>query len=44
MIVAKSDEPEILYRLVEGEQLGTLFYAENVHPQLNKLRVNSGTS
>lgn len=25
MIVAKSDEPEILYRLVEGEQLGTLF-------------------
>ena len=44
MIVAKSDEPEILYRLVEGEQLGTLFYAENVHPQLKKRDIIIGTA
>lgn len=44
MVIAKSDAPDVLYRIMDGEEVGTLFHAENVHPQLKKRDIIIGTA
>lgn len=44
MIIAKSDEKEVLLRIMDGEEIGTLFRGENVHPQLKKRDIIIGTA
>ena len=44
MIIAKSTEADVLQRIMDGEEVGTLFYGENVHPQLKKRDVIIGTA
>lgn len=36
MIIACSSEADILYRIMNGEEAGTLFRAQDVHPQMRK--------
>ncbi len=44
MIIAKSDEEDVLERIMDGEEIGTLFRGENVHPQLKKRDIIIGTA
>lgn len=44
MIIAKSDEADVLERIMDGEEIGTLFCGENVHPQLKKRDIIIGTA
>ncbi len=44
MIIAQSDEPDVLERIMDGEEIGTLFCGENVHPQLKKRDIIIGTA
>lgn len=44
MIIAKSTGADVLQRIMDGEEVGTLFYGENVHPQLKKRDVIIGTA
>ena len=44
MIIAKSDEADVLERIMDGEEIGTLFRGENVHPQLKKRDIIIGTA
>lgn len=44
MIIAKSDEKDVLERIMDGEEIGTLFCGENVHPQLKKRDIIIGTA
>lgn len=44
MIIAKSDEVDVLERIMDGEEIGTLFRGENVHPQLKKRDIIIGTA
>lgn len=36
MVIAKSTLPEVLERIMDGEDVGTWFKGENVHPQLKR--------
>ncbi len=36
MIIAQSMHPNVLYHIMEGENVGTFFYGEDVHPQMKK--------
>lgn len=42
MIIAQSDFPQILYRITDGEPIGTFFRADCVHPQLKRKEVIIG--
>ena len=44
MIIAESKNPEILQRIVEGEEVGTFFAAENVHPQMKRREIIIGSA
>ncbi len=44
MIIAQSDEVDVLERIMDGEEIGTLFCGENVHPQLKKRDIIIGTA
>lgn len=44
MIIAKSDEEDVLERIMDSEEIGTLFRGENVHPQLKKRDIIIGTA
>ncbi len=44
MIIAQSDEENVLERIMDGEEIGTLFCGENVHPQLKKRDIIIGTA
>ena len=44
MIIAQSDERDVLERIMDGEEIGTLFCGENVHPQLKKRDIIIGTA
>ncbi len=44
MIIAQSDETDVLERIMDGEEIGTLFCGENVHPQLKKRDIIIGTA
>lgn len=44
MIIAKSSLPEVIERIMAGEELGTFFKGENVHPQLKKRDIIIGTA
>ncbi len=44
MIIAQSDESDVLERIMDGEEIGTLFCGENVHPQLKKRDIIIGTA
>lgn len=44
MIIAKSSLPEIISRIMDGEELGTLFCAEPVHHQMRKRSLIIGFS
>lgn len=36
MIIARSSEADVLHRIMEGEEIGTLFRSHDVHPQMQK--------
>lgn len=36
MVIARSTVPRVLYRIMDGESVGTFFRAEDVHPQMKK--------
>ena len=42
MIIAKSTVPSVLYRLMDGEAIGTFFRGEDVHPQMKKRKMIIG--
>lgn len=44
MVIAKSTIPEVLERIMDGENIGTFFKGENVHPQLKKRDIIIGTA
>lgn len=44
MIIARSDLPDVLQKIMDGEEVGTLFKGENVHPQLKKRDIIIGTA
>lgn len=44
MIIAKSTIPEVLERIMDGDDIGTFFKGENVHPQLKKRDIIIGTA
>lgn len=44
MIIAKSDIPEVLQKIIDGAPVGTLFHAENVHPQMKRREVIIGSN
>lgn len=44
MVIAKSTLPEVLERIMDGEDVGTWFKGENVHPQLKKRDIIIGTA
>lgn len=44
MIIAQSDTPDVLERIMDGEEIGTLFRGENVHPQMKKRDIIIGTA
>lgn len=44
MVIAKSTLPEVLERIMDGENIGTFFKGENVHPQLKKRDIIIGTA
>ena len=44
MIIAQSDTADVLERIMDGEEIGTLFRGENVHPQLKKRDIIIGTA
>ena len=43
-MIAKSTLPEVLERIMDGEDVGTWFKGENVHPQLKKRDIIIGTA
>lgn len=42
MVIARSDTPQVLYRILDGEPVGTFFRADTVHPQLKKREIIIG--
>lgn len=42
MIIARSTVPRVLYRIMDGESIGTLFVGESVHPQMKKRKMIIG--
>ena len=44
MIIANSHLPDVLMNLIDGEPIGTLFLAENVHPQMKKRKIIIGST
>ncbi len=42
MIIAASDLPNVLYRIADGESIGTFFRADSAHPQLKRREVIIG--
>lgn len=36
MVIARSTAPHVLYRIMDGESIGTFFRSEDVHPQMKK--------
>ncbi len=44
MIIAQSDTLDVLEHIMDGEDIGTLFRGENVHPQLKKRDIIIGTA
>ncbi len=44
VIIASAQEPDVLLRLIEGENLGTYFRAYDVHPQMRKRRLLFGAT
>lgn len=44
MIIAQSDVSDVLERIMDGEEIGTLFRGENVHPQMKKRDIIIGTA
>jgi glutamate 5-kinase len=42
MIIAESDLPNVLYRIADGESIGTFFRADSAHPQLKRREVIIG--
>ncbi len=42
MVIARSAEPQVLYRIMDGESVGTFFRAEDVHPQMKKRKMIIG--
>lgn len=44
MVIAKSTEPEVIERIVSGEEIGSFFKARNVHPELKKRDIIIGTA
>ena len=44
MIIAQSNVPDVLEHIMDGEEIGTLFRGENVHPQLKKRDMIIGTA
>lgn len=44
MIIAKGSLPDVILHIMDGDNIGTLFKGENVHPQLKKRDVIIGTA
>lgn len=42
MVIAESAMPQVLYRIMDGDPVGTFFRGENVHPQMKKKKMIIG--
>lgn len=43
MVIAESMTPNVLYRVMDGEPVGTFFRGENAHPQMKKRKMIIGS-
>jgi glutamate 5-kinase len=43
MIIANSSEPHVIERIMDGQNLGTLFLGDNVHPQMKRRQLIIGS-
>ena len=44
MVIANSSIHDVLFSIMDGETIGTLFQADNVHPQMKKRQIIIGSA